>query len=250
MVISQKELSTELDKLSNDIDRISPVIQGFYKKKLEMNKRPDGRYIQTLHLLTQIASQGESILDLGAMPGHLSVLMQKAGYAVKGADIEPDRMEKFWMKYDIEVRQCDLEVGKIPYSDKKFDVVLFTETIEHLYSDPIKVLDEINRILKPGGRVVLSTNNVNIITKIDYALEVPFQCPVKAHKKLKTQGSRGHVRLYQRSELVRLLEYCGFIVIKEDYVGKPMLTTKQKMLTWPIPERKLRHSIILVGKKV
>ncbi len=49
---------------------------------------------------------------------------------------------------------CDLH--KIKWKSSYFDTVIATEVLEHLY-DPQKAVDEIHRILKPGGVCILST---------------------------------------------------------------------------------------------
>src|SRR6266852_1573258 len=57
-------------------------------------------------------------------------------------------------------QQFNIETEAFPYEDNSFDVVLFCEIIEHLLSDPVHVLTEVRRVLKPGGDLVLTTPNV------------------------------------------------------------------------------------------
>ncbi len=47
----------------------------------------------------------------------------------------------------------------IPFKDGEFEVVLCTEVLEHV-KDPKKVISELGRVLKPGGRVILTTRFV------------------------------------------------------------------------------------------
>lgn len=54
----------------------------------------------------------------------------------------------------------DLEVDSLAFPGEAFDVVLCCEVIEHMARDPMHVLAEVNRVLKPGGLLVLTTPNV------------------------------------------------------------------------------------------
>lgn len=49
--------------------------------------------------------------------------------------------------------QCELDA--IPVENERYDLVLCTQVLEHL-PDPLRVLGEMNRVLKPGGRIWLS----------------------------------------------------------------------------------------------
>ena len=53
-------------------------------------------------------------------------------------------------KFDCDVDQFDAEKDVFPYPDEYFDTVLCCELIEHLPSDPMHMMSEINRILKAG----------------------------------------------------------------------------------------------------
>ena len=52
----------------------------------------------------------------------------------------------------------DVDVDRIPLSDKSIDVI-FEEVIEHLYNSDL-VMNEIKRLLKEGGILILSTPNL------------------------------------------------------------------------------------------
>lgn len=60
---------------------------------------------------------------------------------------------------DVEIRNGNtdviLETDFLPFEDLFFDVILFTEVIEHI-ADPFKTVSEISRVLKPGGKLLLT----------------------------------------------------------------------------------------------
>ena len=55
--------------------------------------------------------------------------------------------------FDCDVDHFDAERDIFPYADASFDTVLCCELIEHLSADPMHMMSEINRILKPGGHL-------------------------------------------------------------------------------------------------
>ncbi|MCK7516128.1 MAG: class I SAM-dependent methyltransferase [Desulfobacterales bacterium] len=59
----------------------------------------------------------------------------------------------------------DIEHQRFPFPDNTFDFVLFLEVIEHLITGPTRVLQELARVLKPGGILVLTTDNSNSLYK-------------------------------------------------------------------------------------
>jgi|694.fasta_scaffold00884_8 ubiquinone/menaquinone biosynthesis C-methylase UbiE len=56
--------------------------------------------------------------------------------------------------------RVDLETEVIPVEDATFDVVICCEVIEHMELDPMFMLAEINRVLKPNGKLILTTPNI------------------------------------------------------------------------------------------
>ena len=58
-----------------------------------------------------------------------------------------------------EFRPCNLATQPIPYEDDYFHLIIFTEVLEHLVVPPSVVLKEVRRVLRPGGKLVLSVPN-------------------------------------------------------------------------------------------
>ena len=63
-------------------------------------------------------------------------------------------------QFECELDLFDAEKDRFPYDDEYFSTVICGELIEHLTEDPMHLMSEINRILKPGGHVVLTTPNI------------------------------------------------------------------------------------------
>ena len=60
----------------------------------------------------------------------------------------------------------DAEKDRFPYADGYFSTVLCCELVEHLTEDPMHMMAEINRILRPGGHLVLTTPNIGSLRAI------------------------------------------------------------------------------------
>ncbi len=90
------------------------------------------------------------VLDVGCGEGVLVEELRDRGWEIEGLDLNYE--SKF-------VRRGD--VRDMPYSDAMFDLILFLDTLEHLpFADQPKSLSEIRRVLKPGGRVIVSVPNL------------------------------------------------------------------------------------------
>jgi len=106
--------------------------------------------------------RGEKILDIGCGNARDISYIVEQGAQVIGIDISEGMVTE--AKMDLEklgYKNITLEVGdamQLNYADSEFDKVLCSEVIEHI-PDAEKALDEIWRILKPGGILVLSTPN-------------------------------------------------------------------------------------------
>jgi glycosyltransferase involved in cell wall biosynthesis/SAM-dependent methyltransferase len=114
--------------------------------------------------------------------------------------------------------QCDIELfdaekDRFPYPDEYFTTVLCCELIEHLSEDPMQALAEIHRILKPGGRVVLTTPNIASLRALSAILQGfhPGFFPQYMQPSDGESEAR-HSREYTPREVRDLLQDAGFSV--------------------------------------
>lgn len=150
----------------------------------------------------------------------------------------------------------------VPLPASSVDVAIFAHVIEHLYH-PIQILQEVARVLKPGGKLVLSTDNgfllggfLNYLNAGAYLHE-----PVESTAAMVFTEWRGHVRFYTEGDLRSLLKAVGLKVIDcqlwevlynsvpEEYFIEPntrLPRWRASLLTdFPV----FRNEVILVAEK-
>jgi SAM-dependent methyltransferase len=110
----------------------------------------------------------------------------------------------------------DIEKSKFPYDDNSFDGIICCELIEHLFYDPAHMLHESNRVLKPGGWILLTTPNVTSYHMIRKAIigNHPLEHSLYFHEKHGCLPIQ-HTREYTFWEIVNFLDVCGFRVEKK-----------------------------------
>ena len=107
---------------------------------------------------------GKRVLDAGCGSGYGAAMMSAAGARqVVGIDIDADTIEAARSKMPVGVELAVGDLESVPVGDACFDVVVCLEAIEHVL-DPEAVLDEFRRVLIPGGLLVLSTPNRDVVT--------------------------------------------------------------------------------------
>jgi SAM-dependent methyltransferase len=125
------------------------------------------RLAKTLSIVP-LGGADKRVLEMGAYMQMTPLLKTRLGYGyVRGCYYGKlgDRDEKRIESETGEVFECtvdhfDAEKDRFPYDDGSFDTVLCCELIEHLFGDPMHMMSEINRILRPGGRLVMTTPNI------------------------------------------------------------------------------------------
>ena len=96
------------------------------------------------------------VLDLPTGNGRDAVMLHELGYQVVPADLFPERFH-----FDLEgVTSTFADMAEpLPFEAESFDYVLCSEGIEHL-ADQFAFLGECGRVLRPGGKLVLTTPNL------------------------------------------------------------------------------------------
>ena len=96
------------------------------------------------------------ILELGCGIGRNAMFIKKYFNKVEyhGIDILPEEKVNSFINF----RNVNLEESELPYEANYFDAIIFTHVLEHL-NNPLSLGNEINRILKKGGRIYVEAPN-------------------------------------------------------------------------------------------
>ena len=111
------------------------------------------RFEDALH---RRAIRGGAVLDLGCGSGRITRSLASRGFSMTGADVskhmldqaksEPDGDRVRWVQQDHD------RPFPLPLGDREFDAVISSSVLEYV-SNPKEALEEMARLLKPGGRV-------------------------------------------------------------------------------------------------
>jgi len=165
-------------------------------------------YLGTLYLHI---SDGEDVLDFGCSTGYFGeLLIRTKGCKVNGVEIDPGDLAKA-RKVLNKVYSFDLD-GDWPDEvyEKKYDVLFFGDVIEHL-KYPEETLKKSKALLKPGGRILISTPN---IAHISIRLEL-----LAGDFNYESTGilDNTHLRLFTIDTLKKLANDTGYKIIDVDY---------------------------------
>jgi SAM-dependent methyltransferase len=124
------------------------------------------------HLQRYLAAQDivadKKILDVASGAGYgTAILAGKSAY-VCGLDIDREAVEFARGKYKAaNLRYLQGSIVDLPFADESFDVVVSFETIEHVGEDLHgKFMDEVARVLKPDGFLIISTPDKHIYSEL------------------------------------------------------------------------------------
>jgi glycosyltransferase involved in cell wall biosynthesis/SAM-dependent methyltransferase len=158
--------------------------------------------------------------------------------------------------FECTVDLFDAEKDPFPYADGSFSTVLCCELLEHLTIDPLHMMAEISRILKPGGHLVLTTPNLASLRSLAGILQGFHPQLFSAYIRPRNGVvDARHAREYTPVELRKLLEDSGFEVtlletgpFREE--PKPEFAWVEHLLTRYLLSTELRgEGIYVVGRK-
>ena len=136
----------------------------------------DVRWVRTLKNLVpgrlkwfdrQIDWQGKDVLDLGCAGGFMAEAMAKRGAIVTGIDPAEAAIEAAMRHAQTEHLSIRYDTGvgeSLPYADASFDAVVCVDVLEHV-ADLNKVLQQVLRVLRPGGLFLFDTINRNLLAR-------------------------------------------------------------------------------------
>jgi len=100
---------------------------------------------------------GKRLLDVGCGIGAIALELQKRGFQVTGVDFSEVAVNRC-LERGLNAFVSDVDGDGLKFADKTFDVVWAGDVIEHVF-DPIFLLEEVDRVLKDNGRLLMSVPN-------------------------------------------------------------------------------------------
>ena len=178
------------------------------------------RLVKTLEI-TPKGGPGKRILEMGSYLQITPALKTKLEYeevrgCYYGALGRVDSKEvvaEDGSVFTCEVDHFDAERDAFPYPDAHFNTVLCCELLEHLPGDPMHMMSEINRILVPGGSLVLTTPNIASFRAISAILQGYHPGFFPAYIRPAASGEETearHNREYAPREIIALFRDGGF----------------------------------------
>ena len=214
--------------------------------------------------ITPPGTESDRILEMGAYLQITPALHSKLGYGeVRGCYYGPAGETKHRTvrsesgeEFSCEIDLFNAELDPFPYLKEHFKTVLCCELLEHLPSDPMHMMTEIHRILKPGGYLVLTTPNIASVRSIAAVLQGFHPQLFSTYLRPKDgETDARHHREYTAGEIRQLLENSGFEVtlletgpFREE--PKPEFAWVEHLLDRYILSKELRgEGIYAVGRK-
>ncbi|NIM19606.1 MAG: methyltransferase domain-containing protein [Candidatus Latescibacteria bacterium] len=173
---------------------------------------------------------GARILDIGSAWGFNVMALEILGYDPVGMDLIVEQFpvgQRIAQHNGVGFPVVAGDAANIPFEKERFDCVTMVETIEHIYSsDRVRALSECRRVLKQGGRIVLSTPNYySVVERFKrFAVKKPWirkRMPAMCYPAGDLPRAEYHPYRYHRPvperEIRNLLEKTGFRVLKVKY---------------------------------
>ena len=163
------------------------------------------------------------ILDIGSDRGENSAALAVATNAtVVCADISEAAVQAC-RERGLEAHRAAIGESPLPFDSNSFDVVHMAEVIEHL-AHPDRAMEEIRRVLRPKGHVIISTPNLACLPNrllLPLGLQ-PIFTEVSEDRVLGRgihlfgQDSKpvGHLRIYSKRALLEFVELSGFRTVR------------------------------------
>jgi len=130
-----------------------------------------GRLHGCAQMFGLFSGQLGDVLEIGPFYGYMPFILRSraASYTVvEGDDPVVRRLDSFYHEHSIKVCYLDFAEAfgplrsathRLEFPDNSFDTILCWETMEHFNFNPVKLVREFHRVLKPGGRVCVTTPN-------------------------------------------------------------------------------------------
>jgi SAM-dependent methyltransferase len=153
---------------------------------------------------------GERVLEAGCGLGQYVSYFGQRGIDIVGVDYSASAIASHRLRFpDSDVRVADLT--SLPFTDESFDACLSLGVIEHYGDGPDAILGELRRVLRPRGRLLLSTPYANLARR---TLRRRIE---RAQSRVAAAGGHFYQFAFDEPTLNAILARAGFRVTERSY---------------------------------
>jgi ubiquinone/menaquinone biosynthesis C-methylase UbiE len=214
----------------NIVDQFTKQAVPFAEK---MTARHDG--LIQLMLSASGATGKDTVLDVACGPGLVACAFAQVASHVTGIDLTPAMIERarlLQVKHNLSNLRWEIgDVLLLPYPDGAFSITVTRFSFHH-FLNPVAVLQEMIRVTRPGGRVVIS----DVYTTEDMRQS-------EAYNGMEKLRDPSHVRALPLSELQNMLQGAGLRNVRTEFFKLEMELEEQLRASFPNPgdDEKIRQ---------
>jgi ubiquinone/menaquinone biosynthesis C-methylase UbiE len=136
-------------------NNMSQALQDLIAQGYDQTRRADAQVTERLRHHLQPAP-GEQWLDVGCGTGNYTATLAQTGAELVGVDPSEEMLRQASEKYP-DTQWVKAHAEDLPFADGRFDGAITTLSI-HLWDNLVKGFEQIHRVVKPGGRLVIFTS--------------------------------------------------------------------------------------------
>lgn len=188
--------------------------------------------VQKVVEMAKTLEGGGVCLEIGGADGPMTRVLESMYSTVITIDFAESFLRRIEAKTEKTICLCG-DAHFLPIVDKSVDLVICSEVLEHV-SIPTQLLLEIRRVLKPGGKCILS---------------VPHEAPDRRMRRWRAADflaeRNSHITFFNGITLNKLLFRMGFNIIQFHYLSEPAKLTVSLRRLYFLLRRKLHPSYLL-----
>jgi 2-polyprenyl-3-methyl-5-hydroxy-6-metoxy-1,4-benzoquinol methylase len=184
--------------------------------------------------------RGLRLLDAGCGIGFFSGIARGLGARVAALDFSPAALAVHRRRSPGAGPLLAGSVEDMPFADGVFDFAMAIDVLEHLYR-PRRLLSELHRVLRPGGRAIVETDNeATFFTKrgfrrVNHWLESRTSLGrTLARIRSEIPSSSLHVETFDVASLRAALEEAGFRIVRHETFPYLPVSSRDALLRFPL----------------